>query len=352
MPLPRFSLTRRLPDKILNFKVALCLLGIEMVTGIAGYMLLEGYDWVEAVYMVVITISTVGFMEVEPLSAAGRLFTSFIILLNIGIFAYFLAVFSYYILEGEFFKNWFLKRMQKAINDLDNHVVLCGYGRYGKEISLNLLRHNIPFVVIDHATDKIDRLQHNDPPLLYIEGDATQDETLTDAGIKRAKAIITALADDSDNLYIVLTARQLNPRLDIISRAMEPKAGKKLMKAGANHVVMPEQIGGFYMATLVSKPGAVEFFSFITSENQADIGFEEISYERLAPEFRSLPIHELHLRHRTGVNIIGYRDAEGRYQVNPAPDVHLTPGCSFIVLGSELQLNSLHALLEGGSKFV
>lgn len=345
MPLPRFKLVNRLPDKILNFKVALCLLGIEMVTGISGYMLLENYDWVEAIYMVVITISTVGFTEVQPLSAAGRLFTSFIIVLNIGVFAYFLAVFSYYVLEGEFFKTWFLKRMQKAINSLNNHVVLCGYGKYGKEISLNLLTHNIPFVVIDHAADKIDRLQHNDQPLLCLEGDATQDETLVAAGILRARAIITALADDSDNLYIVLTARQLNPRLNIISRAIEPKAGKKLMKAGANHVVMPEQIGGFYMATLVSKPGAVEFFSFITSENNTDIGFEEIRYEQLQPQFRASPIKELQIRHHTGVNIIGYRNHDGRYEINPSPDVALEPGCSFIVLGSEVQLKKLHELL-------
>ncbi|NUO02318.1 MAG: potassium channel protein [Saprospiraceae bacterium] len=235
--------------------------------------------------------------------------------------------------------------MQKAINSLNNHVVLCGYGKYGKEISLNLLTHNIPFVVIDHAVDKIDRLQHSDPPLLYIEGDATQDETLLAAGILRARATITALADDSDNLYIVLTARQLNPRLNIISRAMEPKAGKKLLKAGANHVVMPEQIGGFYMATLVSKPGALEFFSFITSENHADIGFEEIRYEQLQPQFRTLPIRELHLRHQTGINIIGYRNQDGRYEINPSPDIALQPGCSFIVLGSNVQLKKLHELL-------
>lgn len=348
MPLSRFARANRFPVKILNFKLAIWLLGIEVFLGMAGFMLLEDYDLVEAIYMVVITISTVGFTEVEPLSETGRLFTSFFIVLNIGIFTYLLAVFSYYIIEGEFFKTWFLKRMQVSINSLDKHVILCGYGKYGKEISLNLSSHNIPFVVIDYTPEKIERLQHSDPPLLYIDGDATQDETLMDAGILRAKAIITALADDSDNLYIVLTARQLNPAISIISRAVAPKAGKKLMKAGANHVVMPEQIGGFYMATLVSKPSAVEFFSFITSENQSDIGFEEVSYEDMPAHLRGLPIQDLHLRLNTGVNIIGYRDGEGRYQVNPPPNVLLKPGCSFIVLGNEEQLKKLHKLLEIG----
>lgn len=309
-------------------------------------MLLEGYDLVEAIYMVVITISTVGFTEVEPLSEVGRVFTSIFILSNIGIFTYLLAVFSYYIIEGEFFKTWFHKRMQASINSLDNHVILCGYGKYGKEISFNLLSHSIPFVVIDHSAEKIERLQHSDPPMLYMDGDATQDETLIGAGILRAKAIITALADDSDNLYIVLTARQLNPGINIISRAIDPRADKKLVKAGANHVVMPEQIGGFYMATLVTKPGAVEFFSFITSENQADIGFEEIRYLDLPVHLRGLPIKEMHLRYNTGVNIIGYRDSGGGYRVNPPPDTLLGPGCSFIVLGSEAQLQQLHQLLE------
>lgn len=349
MSLPRIKLINRLPNRILNFKAALYLLGLEMVLGTIGYVLLEGYDWIDATYMVIITISTVGFMEVEPLSLTGRLFTSFLILLNIGVFAYFLAVFSYYIQEGELFKNWFLKRMQKAIDSLDNHVILCGYGKYGKEISLNLLGHNIPFVVIDQSPEKIERLQHSDTPLLFIEGDATQDETLISAGILRAKAIISALADDSDNLYIVLTARQISPRLNIISRATEPRSGKKLMKAGANHVVMPEQIGGFYMATLVSKPGAVEFFSFITSENQSDIGFEEIRYANLPAKIRGLAIKDLHLRRETGVNIIGFRDGDGHYQINPLPEVALKPGCSFIVLGSEEQLKKLHALLKSDS---
>ena len=173
---------------------------------------------------------------------------------------------------------------------------------------------------------------------------------LIEAGIQRAKAIICALADDSDNLFIVLSARQLAPKINIISRAMDPRSEKKLMMAGANHVVMPEQIGGFYMATLVSKPGAVEFFSFITREYQSDIRFEEIHFDDLPASSRHIAMRDLHLRARTGVNVIGHRDKNGNYHVNPAPETILAPDESFIVLGNEEQLEKLHRMLEDEQK--
>lgn len=336
----------RVPQRRLKLHIALWLLILEMLFGTVGFMILEGYDLVEAFYMVIITISTVGFTEVEPLHPMGRIFTSFLILLNIGIFAYLLAVISYYLVEGEGFKKWYLRRMKKTIDALQGHVILCGFGKYGKEISLNLSHHDLPFVILEKAPDKIEKIQSNDPPLLWLEGDATRDELLIEAGIQRAKAIICALADDSDNLFIVLSARQLAPHINIISRAMDPRSEKKLMMAGANHVVMPEQIGGFYMATLVSKPGAVEFFSFITREYQSDIRFEEIQFNDLPASFRHLAMRDLHLRARTGVNVIGHRDKNGDYHVNPTPDTVLATGESFIVLGSEEQLDNLHRMLE------
>ncbi len=333
------------PGRTLNLEIALWLLAAEIIIGTVGFMVLEGYDLTEAFYMVIITISTVGFTEVEPLHPFGRLFTSTLILFNIGIFAYLLAVISFYIVEGEGFKKWYLKRMKKSIDALQGHVILCGFGKYGKEISLNLLHHDLPFVILEKAPDKIEKIQQHDPPLLYLEGDATQDEMLLEAGILKAKAIICALADDSDNLFIVLSARQLNPRINIISRAMDPRSEKKLMMAGASHVVMPELIGGFYMATLVSKPGAVEFFSFITREYQSDIRFEEIRFEDLPEGCRALSLRDLHLRARTGINIIGYKDTNGNYHVNPTPDTVLLPGESYIALGTEDQLHKLHELL-------
>ena len=318
----------------------------ELVFGVLGFMIIEDYSFVDAFYMVVITISTVGFMEVEPLSEAGRLFTAVLISVNIGVFAYALAVFSYYIVQGEIFKLMHVNQIQSRISDLKDHVIVCGYGKYGTEIVANLLLHQTDFVIIENDEEKISAIRHSEKDLLYLEGDATRDEVLLEAGIEKANGLICSLGDDSDNLFIVLSARQLNPTLNIISRAVKERSQPKLIKAGADHVVMPENIGGFYMATLISKPSAVEFFSFITREYESDIGFEELHYEDLLDEYKGVPIRDMHLRSKTGANIIGYRNQEGAYQVNPGPDTILREGGSFIVLGSREQLDKLHRLVE------
>lgn len=182
--------------------------------------------------------------------------------------------------------------------------------------------------------------------MLYVHDDATHDEALIQAGITRAHAIVSALPDDSDNMFIAFTARQLNPGVRIISRAAREKSQKKLLKAGANYAVRPEQLGGFYMATLVSKPGAVEFFSFIINEYEHDIGFEEFNYEQLPDTLKGRTIGEIRVRELTGANIIGHRDANGRYTVNPPPDLALQPGASLIALGDHLQMAKLRGYLS------
>lgn len=331
----------QIPSSLISARIALLLLFLDLVLGIVGFTLIENYGLIDAVYMTVITLSTVGYTEVQPLSHAGQLFTSAFILVNIGLFAYIISVFSYYIIEGEIFKNMHLNLIKDNIDKLEKHVILCGYGKYGKEVAEHFLKHEIPFVIIDNDPEEIEELQKNPKELLYIEADATHDETLMRAGIRRARALVSALPEDSDNVFTVLTANQLNPEINIISRAKDPRSERKLMLAGANHVVMPEQIGGFYMATLVSKPGAVEFFAFITNEYRSDIGFEEITYDKLPPSCKGLSIRDLHLRRATGTNIIGFRHADGHYEVNPDPDTVLGPDTSFIVLGSNEQLRAL-----------
>ena len=335
-----------LPKNFLSLRLALWLLIGDLAFGIVGFSALEQYNLLDAFYMTIITISTVGFTEVHPLSPGGRIFTSGLILLNIGIISYILAVFSYYIIQGEFFKNLHHLMIEKQISKMQDHIILCGYGRYGKEISQHFYDHGLPFVIIEQDESKIDLLRKGDEKTLYIQEDATHDEALVEAGIGRAKAIISALPDDSDNLFIVLSARQLNPRIKIISRAKDPKSQKKLFKSGVNHVVMPEQIGGFYMATLVSKPGAVEFFSFITNEYQSDIGFEEIAYDSVPAKWHGRSIADLHLRRETGANIIGFKNPMGRYLVNPDPDTVFVPGSSFIILGSQGQLEAVRTFFS------
>ncbi len=335
-----------IPSRVINIRAGIILLLADLFLGISGFMLIEGYKLVDAFYMTVITISTVGYTEVEPLSSYGQVFTSVFILVNIGVFAYVLSVFSYYVIQGEIFKNMHLNLIKSDIESLSGHVILCGFGKYGKEVSMHFRKHQIPFVIIDVDPVEIENLQKSAENLLFIEDDATHDEALLQAGIKKAAALISALPDDSDNVFTVLTARQLNPRINIISRAKDPKSQRKLLLAGADHVVMPEQIGGFYMATLVSKPGAVEFFSFITNEYRSDIGFEEIRYEDLPLGCKGKSIRELRLRRATGANIIGFKGADGHYEVNPEPETILGPNTSFIVLGNNAQLKALKDFIQ------
>lgn len=333
-------------QSILSGRIALFLFVFDILLGVLGFMYIEGYNLMEAIYMVVITVSTVGYTEVRPLSDAGHLFVSFYIILNVGLFAYLLSVFSYYVVNGELFKRMYLNVMKKNIQKLNEHVIICGYGRYGKEVVQHFLLHKMPFVVIEQDSDVVEEIQLSDDKILYVQGDATTDEALVEARMSHAKALIAALPDDSENLYVVLTARQLNPELNIISRANSPRSIKKLKLAGANHVIMPEQIGGFYMATLVSKPGATEFFSRISRENEADILFEEISYEKAPDSCKNKCIKDLHIRQHTGTNIIGYITPSGSFMVNPSPDTVLEPGSSFIVLGSKHQIEKLRQFLK------
>ena len=342
--LPRLKASlNRVPSSLLSIRVGFAALAVDLCAGVAGFMVIEGYRLTDAFYMTIITLSTVGYTEVEPLTETGKVFASLYILVNIGLFAYILSVFSYYVIQGELFKNMHLNMINSEINKLDQHVILCGYGRYGKEAASHLLSHRIPFVVIDQSDAEIETLQRSEGKILYLQGDATQDEMLNQAGIKSAATLITALSDDTDNLFIVLSARQLNPRISIISRATNARTRRKLELAGASHVVMPEQIGGFYMATLVTKPGAVEFFYYITQEYESDMGFEEVLYEDLPDAGKGVSIRNLHLRKETGCNIIGFKHADGHYEVNPDPDTLLRPGTSFIVLGSRQQLQALKA---------
>lgn len=341
----RFNIYQ-VPASFLSPKVALTLLIVELLVSQAGFMILEDYSFSEALYMTVITISTVGFTEVKPLSEVGQYFTSGLIITNIGIFAYVLAVFSYYIIQGEIFKTMHTNLISANIDKLSEHVIICGYGRYGRETALHFQKHKVPFVVIENAPLKIEELQRSQDRILYMGEDATHDDVLLKAGIARASALISSLPDDSDNVFAVLTARQLNPKLTIISRSKNFRSEKKLLMAGANHVVMPEQIGGFYMATLFSKPGAVEFFSYITNEYKSDIGFEEVSYADLPEDYQGKTLRELRIREKTGSNIIGHKAPDGHYEVNPAPATILEKGTSFIVLGNSQQLQRLREYLE------
>ena len=330
----------------LNLRYAISLFVFEILLGVIGYAYLENYSFTEAFYMTMITISTVGYGEVRALSPSGQTFTTLFIFLNLGVFAYSASAFSYFIVQGQIFKTMRKKELSRKIKTLTNHVIVCGYGRYGREIAYHFESMKLPFVVIESDDQIIDEIESIDRNILFIHGDSTLDEVLLEAGIKNAKSLVIALHNDTCNLYTVLSARQLNPNIIIISRAQDQKAHDKLLLAGATHVVMPKQIGGFYMASLVTKPDAVEFFTFMTTEYNTEITFEEFHYDQLPDQFKDKSLSEINFRNATGANVVGYKNNLGKYIVNPSPDQVLEKASSIIVLGTPKQIEKTINILR------
>ncbi len=338
--------------KLISLRACAVLFVLSLTVGTVSYMRIEGFDLGESLYMSVITISTVGFGEVRPLSSAGRLFTSFFVIANLAITALFISQLTQRLADGGIVSQLRKRIMHKEIDNTAGHVIVCGAGRYGREIIEQLMVTEETVVLVERSEDRIDLIATAHPELLYVQGDATTDEGLERAGVTRAKAMIVTLGNDSDNAFAVLTARQLrsgkvglSPKLVIIARTYNPESRSKMLKVGADHVVQPEQIGSFFMSTLVRKPSAVEFFTTLAGGPAADVGFEEISQERLPVEMRESSLREMDLRRKTGINVVALRYADGHYEVNPDSARTLRGGTSMIALGDREQLARLEELL-------
>ena len=319
------------------------MLGIIFL-GIAGYMLIEQYNLFDAFYMTIITVATVGYNEVHPLSDAGRFFTAFLIITSFGTFAYAITSISRYVMDGEFNRYFKIYKVNESIKQLENHVIICGYGRNGKQAAHVLKKHKMRFVVIEEKKEIISTLNHKYSDLV-IQGDSTQDEVLIRAGVLKAKALITTLPVDADNVFIVLSARSLNPKLTIISRASEDTTDKKLKIAGADNVIMPDKIGGAHMASLVMKPDVMEFVDIITGQGGDNIRLEEITFENLPEIYRNKSIRELAIGSKSGANIIGFKTNESEYVINPSADTKIIPDAKLFVLGTTEQINKMKELL-------
>lgn len=319
---------------------------ISVVIGVAGYILLENYTFVEAFYMTMITITTAGYLEVHPLSDAGRIFTSFYLVTNIGIFFYGATTIVGLVIEGEF-KNFYKNyNVKKKISELKDHVIICGYGRNGKQVCLELKDDKHPYMIIEKRENIIEELK-TDENNLFIDGDATEEEVLIAAGIKNAKAIITTLPEDPDNVYVALTARELNPSITIISRASNESSVNKLKRAGANNVIMPEKIGGAHMAALVMKPDIMEFIAELTGQSSdISLTFEELSLKDISSEYVEGTIRDLDIRNKTGANIIGLRLPDGEFIINPLPETKLNKNTKLIALGDSKQIAEMQKLIS------
>ena len=325
-----------------KFYKALFFLLTILSIGVVGYMTLSDFNFIDALYMTVITISTVGFRELHPMNTEEKVFTIFLILTSLSLFGYAVSSFTEALANGEFFKQLKRKKVQQKIDKLKEHTIVCGYGRNGMQAINKLRSYQQKFVVVEKDKELLSSLEEEN--ILYIEGDATTDEALLKAGIENASNLITALPSDADNLFVVLTASQLNKNCRIISRASNESSNNKLKIAGASNVIMPDKLGGAHMASLVVTPDVIEFVDRLTVEGETTANLEEVDVNSLPKEYLGKTIFDLDLRKKTGCTVIGFKTSDGNYVINPEASIKLLADSRLIVLGKPEQIVKLRKL--------
>ena len=323
--------------------LALFLVLVVLVFGVMGYRFISDYSWIDAFYMTIITVTTVGFSEVRPMEAEGKIFTIILILSSVVIVGFAISVITEYILSRNSLELLKRKKVKNSIENLTNHVIICGYGRNGMQAAERLTAYKKPFVVIERNKELLEKYGDG---VLFVEGDANDDDVLLSAGINKAQYLIAALPDDAANLFVVLSARQLNRDLFIISRASLINSQKKLLLAGANKVIMPDKIGGDHMASLVVMPDLITFMDKLSMEGDHTINLEEVAIEDFADQVDCNSLRDLDLRKKTGCTIIGYIAPNGEYIINPEADLQLQPKSKVIVLGRPEQIRKLNEMFH------
>ena len=309
-------------------------------------MALEGYSFLEALYMTTITITNTGFNEVKELNNPGRIFTIFLLITSWATFAWVIARITQFVISGEIYKYFNTRKIMKAIEKLNRHVILCGFGRNGQQAARTLKNHSIPFVVIEKQESFMEKALPFFPDIIYLIGDGTDDELLKTAGIEKATALITALPVDADNVFIVLSARAMNTKIQIISRASDDSSYPKLKKAGADNIIMPDRIGGSHMATLVSKPDVIEFMDFLSSEDGESVNMESVPFETLPKNLQNRTLKEVMDWNKTGVSCLGIKNKEGKFVINPPDDTPVAEGSKVIVFGTRIQIDEMKSNLH------
>jgi len=313
-----------------------------IVYGMLGYMLIEGWSLLDSFYMTIITISTVGYSEVNKLSDAGRIFTSTLIVVGVGTMLYGFGVFAETLTDNSFIHYRRERQLERSLNQLRDHFIICGYGRIGTQIVAEFEAHNIPYAVIDQTEDAVLRLRNEDR--LHVEGDASSEEILKLAGIERARGLISAVDSDERAVYIILAARALKPELYLISRAGRPESIRRLELAGANRVISPYQMAGHRMAELAVRPALVDVMDSL-HHGESEIAVEELLVQpRVAAVGKT--IAAAGLVSSDAAKVLAVRRRDGTLHANPAADLLLEEGDLVIALGSEEQLFASAAKLR------
>ena len=318
------------------FTVAI-LVAITVMGGALGFMILgdESWSFLDALYMAVITLSTVGFSEVHPLTEAQRIWTILIISFGIGLVLYAFSQAAQFILNFDLLRR---RRMEYKASQLRNHFIVCGFGRMGKVICSELSSQNLSFVIIDSNSDKINNIR--EAGLTYVQGDATMDETLKKANLKDAKGLVVVLSSDSDNLFVTMSARTMNPELFITSRCSVDSNTVKLKRAGADKVVNPYIAGGHKMADLLVEPALEDSVELMTPKENLDLAIEEIKVSALKG-FSGKSIRNAGLREEYGLLIAGVIEESGEVIISPGPDIMLENNQILMLMGEKEKLKSL-----------
>lgn len=322
--------------------ISLTLLLFTSVIGIIGFQIIEGYVFLDAMFMTAITMSTVGYETIGELSPTGKIFSVFLIIISAGTFVYAITTVTSFVVEGEVKHLFDRYQVNKRVAKLKHHIIICGLGRNGRETALELIRQGQPFVVIETNEEVIEEFrQHHD--VLVVQGDATQEDTLEDANIMSARGLVTSLSTDAENVYITLTARGMNPALKIVARASNEASITKLKRAGANQVIVPNLIGGRKMANMITRPALVEFVELVSGDGNANLHLEDIGCKD-QQRLLGRTLRELNIRSRTGVLVLGYKRGNRPVELNPHAEERITEEDRLFVMGTDQQLTHFRSL--------
>jgi voltage-gated potassium channel len=321
-------------------------IGLAILTalagGTAGFVLIESYPPLDAFYMTLTTITTVGYQEIRPLHQAGRIFNSFLIVYGVTTMFFAIGAMTQAVVEMELPELFGKRRVKRMIEKLENHYILCGFGRVGRAAAFEFKQAGVPFVLVDRNPERVERAIREE--MLALNADSTRDQTLLEAGVTRARGLIAALATDADNLFVILSAKNLNPQLKVAARAGEEEAEEKLRRAGAEVVFAPYSNAGHQLALSLLRPHVVQFLDVATRSVGLDVGIEQVRVAA-SSEFVSRSLKQLQVRRELGVIVLAIRKADGQMLFNPPADAVIEADDYLIVMAEHQALRRLEQLL-------
>lgn len=323
-----------------GWRLSVALLAFIVAGGTVGYSLIEGWDLWDAFYMTVISVTTVGYREVHPLSRLGEAFTVMVVTFGVATVLYTFSFLMARLVEGDLQERWVRRRRRRMLDELTHHFIICGFGRIGRIIAREFARQTVPFVIIERDPDRMK--EAIDAGYLAVEADASSEDVLQRIGIGRARGFIAAVSTDAENVYAVLTARLLRPDLYIIGRAETEDAKAKLIRAGCDRVLSPYHIGGLQLAQTALRPAVVDFVQLATGSDNLDLNMEQVQIAAGAP-LAGKTIVSAGLRQRFGVVVVGIQRTSGAMEFNPPPESVMGVGDCLVVLGQAKNLRELEA---------